>query len=118
MNSCKNCGSRIFFAPNEKGNKCENCGSVFPVEYNYKFNKKPFSENLNLKVDNFAQNTKSLKCSSCGATMVLNKLETQSSCPYCGNTSIIEGRKNKLMYIDSVIPFTFSKEEAFKKFTC
>lgn len=116
MNRCKNCGSRIFFIPNEKGNKCASCGSIFPIEYKYNFNKKPFSENVDLKVDNFAKNTKSLKCSSCGATMVLNKLQTQSNCPYCGNTSIVEGRKNKLMYIDSIIPFAFSKEDALKKF--
>ena len=116
MNSCKNCGSKIQFTPKEKGNKCASCGSVFPIEYNYGFFKKPFSANVNLKVDNFAKSIKSLRCSSCGATMVLNKLETQSSCPYCGNTSVIEGRKNKLMYIDSIIPFNFSKDEALKQF--
>jgi len=116
MNSCKNCGSKISFVPSVKGNKCENCGSVFEAEYIYNFVKKSFNSREELKVDNFAKNIKSLKCNSCGATMVLNKLETQSSCPYCGNTSIIADRKNKLMYIDSVIPFSFSKEEALKKF--
>jgi len=116
MNKCKSCGSKINFVPKQKGCQCESCGTVFPARYNYNFNKKPFSENIVLKVDNFANNTKSLKCSSCGATMLLNKLQTQSNCPYCGNTSITESRKNKLMYIDSIIPFTFSKEDALKNF--
>lgn len=116
MNKCDNCGGKISFEPKSKGNRCENCDSIFPIEYIYNFNKKPFSQDIEVKVDNFAQNTKSLKCASCGAIMILNKLETQSNCPYCGNTSINESRKNKLMYIDSIVPFAFSYQEALKTF--
>ena len=115
IKNCKNCGGNISFEPKKKANVCENCGSSFPIEYNYNFNKKPFSENVALKSDPFAKSIKSLKCESCGANMLLNKFETQKECPYCGNTSITESRKNKLMYIDSIIPFSFSKVEALKK---
>lgn len=118
MNKCNNCGSKIHFEPKEKGCKCDNCGSVFTIEYINNFVKKPFlnATDIEVKPAQKEMNIKSLKCSSCGATMVLNKLETQSKCPYCDNTSIIENRKNKLMQIDSVIPFSFSKAEALKNF--
>lgn len=115
IKNCKNCGGNIYFVPNKKANVCDNCGSSFPVEYNYSFNKKSFEESVELKEDNFANEIKSIKCKSCGANMLLNKLETQKQCPYCGNTSITETRKNKLMYIDSIIPFEFSKLEILKK---
>ena len=116
MNKCKGCGSEIFFSPKDKGNKCPSCGSVYEIEYIYNFVKKPFSEHQNLKVDNLAKNSKSIRCESCGASMVLNKLQTQSSCPYCGNTSVVESRTNNLLYIDSVIPFAFSKQDALTMF--
>ena len=118
MNKCKNCAGKIYFEPKEKGCKCENCNSVYNIEYVKNFIKKPFIDSaaVQVKPGTFEKSIKSLKCSSCGATMVLNKLETQSKCPYCDNTSIIESRKNNLLYIDSVIPFTFSKAEALKKF--
>ena len=116
MNNCKNCGGEVVFTPKVRGNTCANCGSVFATEYVYKFVKKPIAESYNLESSTYEKNSKSLKCDSCGATMVLNKLQTQSSCPYCGNTSVIESRRKKLMAIDSVIPFSFSKQEAFNKF--
>ncbi len=115
IENCKNCGGKLVFSPKDKGNICENCRSIFPIQYNYNFKKKPFEENVELKVDNFARSLKNIKCNSCGANMMLNKFQTQATCPYCGSTTIEESSKKRLMYIDSIIPFSFGKAEALKR---
>ncbi len=116
INNCKNCGGKLYFSPRDKGNKCLNCGTVFPIEYNYKFNKREFSESFQLDNDPLQNEIKSVKCSACGANMVLNKLAIQATCPYCGSTSVEESKAKNLMQIDSIIPFAFTKMEALKKF--
>ena len=116
LKKCSNCGSKIEFAPKDKGNRCQTCGSVFPIKYNYKFKKKPFSKNVPLPVDELAESLKNIKCKSCGAKVFLNKYELNPTCPYCGDTEVSQLRNNKLMYIDSIIPFAFGRQEALSKF--
>jgi DNA-directed RNA polymerase subunit RPC12/RpoP len=107
MNKCDNCGGEIVFTPEEKGNKCNNCGSVFEVEHNNNFVKKPLSDANKSPTTTVMADTKNLQCKSCGANMILNKLQTQVNCRYCGNTTILQGRNNKILAIDSVVPFNF-----------
>ena len=116
LKKCANCGSKIEFIPKEKGNKCQSCGSVFPIKYNFKFKKKPFSKNVPLPEDEVAEQMNNIQCKSCGARVFLNKYEINQSCPYCGNMAVSKSRNKKLMYIDSIIPFSFGREEALAKF--
>ncbi len=116
IEKCKNCGGKLFFSPKDKGVKCANCASVFPIKYNYNFTKKPFEQNVEPKVDKLASSLKSIKCKNCGANIMLNKQQIQAKCPYCGSTTLIETKTGKLMYIDSLIPFAMTKEEAIAKF--
>lgn len=116
MNNCVNCGAKIEFSPKDKGCKCQNCGSIFNINYKYDFNKKPFEEGVALKVDTLAKTLKTLKCNSCGANVLLNKNEIQVTCPYCGHASIDKDRAKNMLYIDAIIPFSFGKAEALKKF--
>ncbi len=116
IKKCKNCGGKLYFSPKDKGAKCVSCSSVFPIKYEYNFNKKPFSENVELEVNSLAGSLKSIKCASCGANIMLNKQQIQAKCPYCGSTTLTETKNGKLMYIDSIIPFTISKKEAISKF--
>ncbi len=116
ITNCNNCGGILVFSPKDKGNVCESCGAILPLKYNYKFTKKPFEQNINLDVDELAESMKNLKCKSCGANVLLSKFKLQTKCPYCDRTTIVEGKNKKLMYIDSIIPFTLDREEALKKF--
>jgi len=117
MNKCENCGSEIIFSPKDKGNVCKNCNSVFPVIYNYAFAKKPFDKSAELADNTLAENLKNIKCNSCGASVLVDKQKLQAKCAYCGDTSIVEDRKDNLMNIDSIIPFSFGKADALKQFT-
>lgn len=114
INKCKNCGSKLQFNPKDKGCACVNCGSIFPIKYNLNNTKYNFSnaDKLNLKTNN---QVKSFRCSTCGAIIVVDKNDIKSKCIYCGNTEISQIGKNKMMDINSVIPFEFNKTEAIEK---
>lgn len=116
LKNCSNCGGKLHFSPKDKGNRCESCGGLYPVEYQYEFAKKPFEEAKNLPTDNISNSMKSIRCESCGANVLLTKFQMQTNCPYCGSSTIIEGKSNDIMYIDSIIPFSFGKAEALAKF--
>ena len=118
LGECENCGGVLEYSPKNKANHCSNCGSLFPVKMEYNFIKKSFTEmtELDNQSNELAKSVKNLKCNSCGASVLLNKYQIQSNCPYCGNTDITENGKHKLMYVDSIVPFSFGKAEALSKF--
>lgn len=115
MGKCVNCGGRLNFDPKSKSNICENCGTTKPVNYNYKFVKKDFSQIQNLEVDPLAKETRTVKCKSCGANLIINKYQMNNDCLYCGCETLVTSSKKSLMYIDSVVPFTFGKADAVNK---
>lgn len=51
-------------------------------------------------------------CPSCGAELVCDQTTAATSCPYCGNPSIVPGQLASLLKPDCVIPFKLSKEDA------
>lgn len=116
LKKCSNCGGELKFSPKDKGNLCDSCGSVFPIEYVPEFVKKPFEESKKMPEDNISDSMKNMRCKSCGANVLLTKLQVQSYCPYCGSSTVDESESKKLMYIDSIIPFSFGKAEALAKF--
>ena len=117
LKNCENCGGKLYFSPKDKANVCESCGSLFPLEYNYQFTKKTFDEHqISAEDDALANSMSSIKCKSCGANVLLSKYQMQTTCPYCGNSSIVKSKAKNMLYIDSLIPFNFSKTEALSKF--
>ncbi len=107
---CSKCGGRLIFSPKNKGNKCESCGMIYPLEFIKFFDKKDIEtakNNTNVK------DIKNLKCKNCGAEIILNKYELQKNCPYCGNTAIIEEKGKFGLFIDSILPFEKTREEAY-----
>lgn len=115
LKKCTNCGGQILFSPKDKGNKCVNCASVFPIKYDYNFEKKPFSESIHEEKEEYVNSVERIRCDSCGANVLLDKLEAQTKCPYCGNSQIVKANRARLMRIDSIVPFTFGKAEANSK---
>ena len=57
-------------------------------------------------------NIRIYNCPSCGAELILDSTTAATSCPYCGNPSIVPGQLSDMLKPDYVIPFKFSKEEA------
>lgn len=58
-------------------------------------------------------------CPSCGAELICDETTAATSCPYCGNPSIIPGQFTKMQKPDYVLPFKLDKaaaEEALRKY--
>ena len=51
-------------------------------------------------------------CSSCGAQIVCDETTAATSCPYCGNPSVLPGQFHGMLRPDYVLPFKLSREEA------
>ena len=57
-------------------------------------------------------NVRSYNCPSCGAELICDATTAASSCPYCGNPTIVPGQFHGALKPDFVIPFKFDKAAA------
>ena len=51
-------------------------------------------------------------CPDCGAELICDETTAATSCPYCGNPTIVPGQFNGVLRPDYVIPFRLEKEAA------
>ena len=51
-------------------------------------------------------------CPSCGAELICDETTAATSCPYCGNPSIVPGQLQGALKPDFVLPFQLDKEAA------
>ena len=61
-----------------------------------------------------ADSMKAYCCPSCGAELICDATTAATSCPYCGNPSVIPGQFSGILKPDFVLPFKLSKEDAIK----
>lgn len=59
-----------------------------------------------------ASGMKAYSCPSCGAELICDASTAATSCPYCGNPTIVPGQFSGALKPDYVIPFKLSKEDA------
>ena len=59
-----------------------------------------------------ANGMKAYNCPSCGAELICDASTAATSCPYCGNPSVVPGQFSGALKPDFVIPFKLSKEDA------
>ena len=62
---------------------------------------------------------KSYNCPACGAELILDATTAATSCPYCGNPTIVPGQLSNMLKPDLIIPFKLDKQaalEALKKY--
>lgn len=109
---CDKCGGKLEFSPENKGLKCASCSNIEKIEYKPVLNKKPFTGTNNNVIGDFVNSLKSVQCSTCGAKIILSNNEVQDKCMYCGNLTISEEKLKSLNYIDALLPFNISKEQA------
>lgn len=55
---------------------------------------------------------KAYSCPSCGAELVCEETTAATSCPYCGNPSIVPGQFTQMSKPDYVLPFKLDKKAA------
>ena len=57
-------------------------------------------------------NVRTFNCPSCGAELVCDMTTAASSCPYCGNPTIVPGQFHGALKPDFIIPFKYDKDAA------
>lgn len=57
---------------------------------------------------------RSYSCPSCGAELICDATTAATSCPYCGNPSVVPGQFSGVLKPDFVLPFKLSKEDAIQ----
>lgn len=53
-------------------------------------------------------------CPSCGAELICDENTAATSCPYCGNPTVVPGQFSGQLRPDFVVPFKLNKEDAVK----
>ncbi|MBQ3076322.1 MAG: hypothetical protein IJC43_00550 [Clostridia bacterium] len=59
-----------------------------------------------------AQGMKAYNCPSCGAELICDATTAATSCPYCGNPTVVPGQFQGMLKPDFVIPFKLKKADA------
>lgn len=57
-------------------------------------------------------NLRTLYCPSCGAELITDETTAATSCPYCGNNTIVPGQFQGALKPDYVLPFKLDREAA------
>lgn len=57
---------------------------------------------------------RSYSCPSCGAELICDETTAATSCPYCGNPSVVPGQFSGSLRPDYILPFKLSKDDAVK----
>ena len=138
---CPACGGPLHFAGASGRLECDYCGSSFDVKeieasmaqaeakaadaFQKEEAKQPSQtaegwdlSDLNGDWGADAAGMKAYNCASCGAELICDETTAATSCPYCGNPTIVPGQFAGVLKPDLVIPFKLDKkaaEEALKK---
>lgn len=129
---CPACTGPLHFAGNSGKMECEYCGSIYEVDeieslYEAENAK---AEKAKEKADAAAaapkdewevstdewngEGMKTYNCPSCGADLVCEETLAASSCPYCGNPTIVPGQFTGMLKPDYVVPFKLEKNDALE----
>ncbi|MCR5526337.1 MAG: hypothetical protein K6F39_03025 [Lachnospiraceae bacterium] len=112
---CPNCTGPLHYDADSAKLKCDFCLSTFDVaeiEELYKDKNKNAEENERESYTSSEGTFKGYICSTCGAELVCEETTAATSCPYCGNPTIIPGRLSGSEHPDYCIPFVKDKKKA------
>ncbi len=134
---CPACTGPVAFSSQSGNLECSYCGASYTVaemeaEYAQKntnaeqaFAKQEATdaqnaaaaraEQLQTPTDDWgadAQRMRAYSCPSCAAELICDDTTAATSCPYCGNPTVVPGQFGGTLKPDFVIPFKFDKEAA------
>lgn len=127
---CPACTAPLRFDAKSGKLECDYCGSSFTlseIETEYagkneqaeqaftEAEQKPAEWNMDASGSEWGKEKAQLRvynCPSCGAELICEETTAATSCPYCGNHTIIPGQLGNSRKPDVLIPFKVTKEEA------
>ena len=117
---CTYCGGTTKFDPTVGKLKCEFCDAVFSQEEAEAFfkekEKRESEKESGGDWGNDSESMKALRCSTCGAELIADSNTAATLCPYCGNSTMVEGQFSGSVKPDLIIPFAFTKKQAEEKY--
>ena len=128
---CPACTGPLHFVGESGRLECDHCGSSFDVaeiEALYVEKEQKAAEAASSAEDGSQWDASGLNedwgadgaamraycCPSCGAELICEETTAATSCPYCGNPSVVPGQFSGILKPDYVLPFKLSKEDAIK----
>ena len=115
---CPACTGPLQFSPETRKLECEYCGSIYElaeIEALYEEKEAAAVEaSQNAPADDGwgEEGMKTYSCPSCTAELICDESTAATSCPYCGNPTVVPGQFNGALKPDFVIPFKLQKENA------
>lgn len=118
---CPSCTAPLHFVASSGKLECEYCGSSYDVaeiEALYAEKEKKAAEAFqDGQPADPVQETEHTDlrvytCPSCSAQLVCDQTTAATSCPYCGNPSVVPGQLTGVFEPDYVIPFKLDKQAA------
>lgn len=127
---CPACTGPLQFSPETGKLECEYCGSSFTVAeadaYYAEQNRKAQERSAEAETDASenpeassssgwgadGDRMRAYNCPSCGAELICDETTAASSCPYCGNPTVVPGQFRDDRKPEYVIPFRVGKEQA------
>lgn len=122
---CPACTGPLHFVGSTNKVECDYCGSTYTIEeidklYEEEVKKQAEeaknsseTESENQNIDE-GGNLQGYNCPSCGAELFCDAITVATSCPYCGNPTVIPKQFKGGKMPDFVIPFKIDKENAVK----
>ena len=115
---CPACTGPLHFGAGSGKLECEYCGSIFEVEEMEKLYgageaaaEEAFEKNhADGEAWGVEAGMKSYSCPSCGAELICDENTAASSCPYCGNTTVVPGQFSSTERPEYIIPFKHEKK--------
>lgn len=129
---CPACTGPLHFSGASGKLECEYCGSVYDVEQiealyaQQNTASEPGAAQTAAEHDSTGTaaasgswgaddgEMKSYCCPSCGAELICDASTAATSCPYCGNPTVVPGQFTGALKPDYVIPFKLSREDAIE----
>ena len=115
---CPGCTGPLQFSAATGKLECEYCGSAYSVEeiealYEEKNEKAEAAAEMSPEAGEWnAENMRAYSCPSCGAELLCDMTTAATSCPYCGNPTVVPGQFADARKPDFVIPFQVDKDAA------
>ena len=117
---CPCCGGAVEFNVGSQNLKCPYCDTEFDIDAINKTADIPGTdeEKINWESDNAqweqgeTDNMVVYTCNSCGGEIVTDSTTGATTCPYCGNPTVMTGHFSGDLKPDIVIPFKLDKKAA------
>jgi len=125
---CPSCGGPLHFDSHTQKLQCDYCGSQFTNAEINAYYAQQNAEAVSIGAETSEETAEVLQwsedekeklraysCPSCGAQLICDNTTAATSCPYCGNPTIVPAQFEGALKPDYVIPFKLDKDQAVAK---